>query len=94
LQEYENVARRKDMEHVLPKGFVSRPSAVTSKGQATIPAEIRREADIKPGDKVQFSIKGRRVVIEKVQDVDDLWNAGQSAMLNEWNDPEQDVYND
>ena len=88
------MARHRDREHVLPTGFVSRPSAVTSKGQATIPAEIRREAEIKPGDKVQFSIQGGRVVIEKVQVVDDVWNAGQSSMLNEWNDPEQDVYND
>lgn len=85
---------RRDTGHALPKGFVSRPSAITSKGQATIPAEIRREADIKPGDKVQFSIKAGRVVIEKVQDVDNARSAGQSAMLNEWNDPEQDVYND
>ena len=88
------MARHRDPEHVLPMRFVSRPSAVTSKGQATIPAEIRREANIKPGDKVQFSIEGGRVVIEKVQEVDDVSNAGQSAMLSEWNDPEQDVYND
>lgn len=88
------MVRRRNTERALPSDFVSRPSAVTSKGQATIPAEIRREADIRPGDKVRFSIEGGRIVIEKVQEVDDVWNAGQSAMLTEWNDPEQDVYND
>jgi AbrB family looped-hinge helix DNA binding protein len=69
-------------------------SAVTSKGQATIPAKIRRKMGLEPGDKVMFSIEGGRVVLDKAQPVDETWNAGQSAMLSEWNDPEQDVYND
>ena len=88
------MARRREAEEALPPNFVSRPTAVSSKGQTTIPAEIRREVGIEPGDQVVFSIADGRVVIEKVQPIDDVWNAGQSAMLNEWNDPEQDVYND
>ncbi len=84
----------KEREPALRADFVSRPSSVTSKGQTTIPAEIRREAHIQPGDRVRFRMDEGRVVIEKVQDVDDVWNAGQSAMLSEWDDPEQDVYND
>jgi antitoxin PrlF len=69
-------------------------SSVTSKGQATIPADIRREAGIEAGDKVLFSFENGRIVIEKSQAIDDVWNAGQSAMLGEWNDPDEDVYND
>jgi AbrB family looped-hinge helix DNA binding protein len=69
-------------------------SSVTSKGQATIPADIRRDAGIEAGDKVLFSFEGGRIVIEKSQAVDDVWNAGQSAMLGEWNNPDEDVYND
>lgn len=89
------MVRRRDSEDALPMmGYVSRASAVTSKGQATIPAEVRRELHIGPGDKVLFRSEGGRGVFEKVQEVDEVWNAGQSAMLNEWNDPEQDVYND
>ena len=72
----------------------TRPSAVTSKGQATIPADIRRAAKIAPGDLVRFFVEGDRVVMEKVQEVDATWNAGQSAMLSEWNDKELDIYND
>jgi antitoxin PrlF len=69
-------------------------SSVTSKGQATIPADIRREAGIEAGDKVLFSFEHGRIVIEKSQTVDDAWNSGQSAMLSEWNNPDEDVYND
>jgi antitoxin PrlF len=77
-----------------PRRSASHISSVTSKGQATIPADIRRQAGIEPGDRVRFSFDGDRIVLEKSQRVDDLWNAGQSAMLGEWNNPEEDVYND
>jgi antitoxin PrlF len=77
-----------------PPRAASHISSVTSKGQTTIPADMRRRAGIEPGDKVRFSFDGDRIVIEKSQEVDDLWNAGQSAMLGEWHNPEEDVYND
>jgi AbrB family looped-hinge helix DNA binding protein len=77
-----------------PRRAANHISSVTSKGQTTIPADIRRLAGIESGDKVRFSFDGDRIVIEKSHQVDDLWNAGQSAMLGEWNNPEEDVYND
>ena len=86
--------RRRDFGAALQTRPGLRQSSVTSKGQATIPADIRRELRIEPGDRVSFSIEGGRAVMEKVQEVDRVWNGGQSAMLSEWNDPEQDVYND
>jgi AbrB family looped-hinge helix DNA binding protein len=86
-------AKKKPVQTPRARG-VSHISSVTSKGQATIPADIRREVGIGPGDKVLFSLEGGRIVIEKSQAIDDLWNAGQSAMLSEWNNPDEDVYND
>jgi antitoxin PrlF len=83
-------AARKHLE-ISPRHHIS---AVTSKGQATIPADIRREAGIEPGDRVRFRFDGHKITVEKAQDIDDLWNAGQSALLGEWNNPEEDVYND
>lgn len=39
---------------------------MTSKGQVTIPVNIRRSMRIKPGESVNFKIeKGNRIVIEK-----------------------------
>jgi AbrB family looped-hinge helix DNA binding protein len=33
-------------------------STVTSKGQTTIPGEIRQALGIKPGDKLQYAVEG------------------------------------
>ncbi len=41
-------------------------SNMTSKGQVTIPAELRRDLGLKPGDKVRFIKRGSKVSIEAV----------------------------
>lgn len=41
-------------------------SNMTSKGQVTIPAELRRDLGLKPGDKVRFIKRGTKVSIEAV----------------------------
>lgn len=38
-------------------------STVTSKGQTTIPGEIRQALHIKPGDKLAYEVEGNRVTI-------------------------------
>jgi AbrB family looped-hinge helix DNA binding protein len=38
-------------------------STVTRKGQTTIPGEIRRALQIKPGDKLQYAVEGDSVTI-------------------------------
>ena len=38
-------------------------STVTSKGQTTIPAKIRKALRIKPGDKVEYELLGDHVTI-------------------------------
>lgn len=40
--------------------------SVTSKGQVTIPKEIRQALGIKEGDKVIFLVQGKQAVIKKV----------------------------
>jgi AbrB family looped-hinge helix DNA binding protein len=72
-----------------------KPTArVSSKGQTTIPAEFRRKAGIAAHDSVEFAFEAGRIVITKVQLIDHVWNAGQSAMMTEWNNPDEDIYND
>jgi antitoxin PrlF len=51
------------------------PSAkVTSKGQITIPAELRRELNLKPGDHINFAKIGERrfVMVAKNRSLKDL----------------------
>ncbi len=38
-------------------------STITSKGQTTIPIEIRELLDLKPGDKLAFDVEGRKVTL-------------------------------
>lgn len=41
---------------------------ITSKGQVTIPAEIREEAGLLPGTEVEFELERGKAVIKKVAD--------------------------
>jgi antitoxin PrlF len=48
---------------------------VTSKGQVTIPAEVRRSLGVKPGDKLRFEAQdgGFRVVRDEDENVFEKW---------------------
>ena len=41
-------------------------ATITSKGQVTIPAEVRRKLSLKSGDKVAFYLENGRVVLKPV----------------------------
>lgn len=43
-------------------------SAVTTKGQVTIPVEIRRQLNLSPGDRVGFTIEDGEVRLVKRED--------------------------
>ncbi|WP_435548307.1 AbrB/MazE/SpoVT family DNA-binding domain-containing protein [Desulfobacterium sp. N47] len=47
-------------------------STVTSKGQVTIPKEIRNILNIRPNDKVDFTQEGDRVVLVPLKTLKDL----------------------
>ena len=47
-------------------------STVTSKGQITIPKEIRTILNIKPSDKIDFILEGDKVVLRPVQTLKDF----------------------
>jgi antitoxin PrlF len=49
-------------------------STITSKGQTTIPVEIRRHLKLKPGDRIQFFVEpnGRVVLIPRNLDIRSL----------------------
>ncbi|HIJ89171.1 MAG TPA: AbrB/MazE/SpoVT family DNA-binding domain-containing protein [Desulfuromonadales bacterium] len=47
-------------------------SNVTTKGQVTIPAEIRTRFQIRPNDRVDFFIDGERIIITPVRTLKQL----------------------
>lgn len=51
-------------------------TSVTSKGQVTIPAEVRRRLGIEPGDKVSFQVEDGTVRLERVKwTVDEMYGS-------------------
>ena len=67
-------------------------AAVTSKGQITIPAEVREDLGLRAGDRVSF-IKGENgeyILKSKtgsIQDVKGMWKwTGKPATIDEMND--------
>lgn len=50
-------------------------SAMTSKGQITIPSILRKEMGVKPSDKVLFIREGKRIVVEKVASISSLFGS-------------------
>jgi AbrB family looped-hinge helix DNA binding protein len=47
-------------------------STVTTKGQVTIPADIRSRFHIVPNDRVDFIVEGDRIVITPIKSMKDL----------------------
>lgn len=50
-------------------------ATITSKGQVTIPAEVRRALGAGPGDQLTFSVQeDGAVMLKKAYELDDLFN--------------------
>jgi AbrB family looped-hinge helix DNA binding protein len=47
-------------------------STMTSKGQTTIPSEVREALGLKPGDKLEYSIEGTQVTVRVHQGIRSL----------------------
>lgn len=48
-------------------------STVTTKGQVLIPAPLRKLLDIRPFDRVTFTIAGSRLTIQKSASIDEMF---------------------
>jgi antitoxin PrlF len=48
---------------------MSAKSRITSKGQVTVPVEIRRKLGLRPGDHVEFEQRGEHTVIRRAGDI-------------------------
>ena len=57
---------------------------ITSKGQITIPAAIRKAAQLKESDMLTFEIEGDHLVVRKIKAPVDIYLKGISETLNEW----------
>lgn len=66
-------------------------SSLTSKFQATIPAEVRAKLQLRAGDKVRFVVTEEGdVLLRKATAVDLEYLAAVESTLSEWNSPEDE----
>jgi AbrB family looped-hinge helix DNA binding protein len=70
---------------------MARVAKVTSKGQTTIPRQVREALQVKPGDLIAWEIgENGRVEVRRVQPVDVEYLRAVQETLSEWNSPEDD----
>ncbi len=61
---------------------------LTSKGQITVPKEVRAKLGLQPGDVLSYEVEGDGVRMRKVGRFDAAWHRALTATLEEWNSAE------
>lgn len=55
-----------------------------AKDQATIPDEVRKKLNLKKGDHVKFEILDNKVVLSKIENLDEEYQKTLVKTLSEW----------
>ncbi|MBI4610229.1 MAG: AbrB/MazE/SpoVT family DNA-binding domain-containing protein [Candidatus Rokubacteria bacterium] len=63
---------------------------LSSKGQVTIPKEIRQTIGLKPGDMIAYQVQNGVVTLTRVEPFDAAFHAALSSTLDEWTTPDDD----
>ena len=66
-------------------------SRLSSKGQVTIPKEVRAALNAKPGDVIAYEIEGNVVHLKRVEPFDAAFHQALSNTLNEWASDEDEA---
>ncbi len=70
-------------------------SKLSTKGQITIPVDLRKALGIEPGDLVAYELDGKSVKLKRVEPFDAAYHAAVAETLEEWNSPEdEEAFND
>lgn len=62
-------------------------SKLTTKYQATIPAEVRKKLGLAKGDLLEFEITNDKVTVRRVTPLDVEFSKALTKTLDEWNSP-------
>lgn len=65
-------------------------SRLSSKGQVTLPKEIREKVGLEPGNLVAYEVKDGVIVLRPLQPFDKAFHEALSKTLDEWNSPEDE----
>mgnify|MGYP006310738797 CR=1 FL=1 len=70
-------------------------SRISSKGQVTIPAEVRKALDLEAGDLIVYEMDGDVVKLKKMESFDAAFHLAVSETLEEWNsDEDEEAFGD
>lgn len=72
------------------------PAKLTSKGQTTVPKEVRDALKVKPGDLIAWELtKSGRVEVHRLEPADAAYLRALQGTLTEWGTPEdEEAYRD
>ena len=65
-------------------------SRLTSKGQTTIPIQVRKALRLKPGDRVAFEVAGAKATLRKLDPMDRAYLKLAEHAFSEWNSAEDE----
>jgi AbrB family looped-hinge helix DNA binding protein len=65
-------------------------SRITSKGQVTLPKEVREALDLDKGDLLAYEIQDKVAILKKVEPFDLAFHGAVAETLEEWNSPEDE----
>ncbi len=65
-------------------------SKISSKGQVTIPKQVRHTLGVGLGDTIAYEIQGNVVTLRPVEPFDAAFHAAISRTLDEWATPEDE----
>ncbi len=65
-------------------------SRLSSKGQVTIPSEVRERLELQPGDTVIYEVEDDRAVLRREDPFDIAYHAAVSETLEEWTTTEDE----
>ncbi len=65
-------------------------SRISSKGQVTIPKEIRKTIGLEPGDTIVYEVHDGVITLKHLEPFDAAFHAALSQTLDEWATPEDE----
>jgi antitoxin PrlF len=65
-------------------------SKITSKGQVTLPKEVRKSLGLEAGDRLVYEVEGKTVRLRKAEPFNAAWHEAIASTLEEWNSPQDD----
>ena len=59
-------------------------SKLSSKGQITLPREVRKALEAQPGDTITYEVENNEVKLKRLEPFDAAFHAALSSTLDEW----------